>query len=272
MVTESELQQIMPNLSAAKRQLYLPFLQTAMKEFEITSFAREAAFLAQLAHESAELRYMEEIASGRAYEGRRDLGNTQPGDGKRFKGRGPIQLTGRANYQQYGRLLSLDLIGDPLQAATPQVGFRIAALYWKLHGCNKLADQGDFLTITRRINGGTNGLTDRRKYYARAKLVLSHDDSVPNVTILVDGEPLPNIKTFSRGGFFMVALKTIAAAANWKIVQAVNGQAIFQDASGENHDIVLLIQDGTGYVRWDDLPGASFNSATRQAILKTTAN
>lgn len=263
----------MPNLPSAKRKLYLPLLQQAMKEFEITSFAREAAFVAQLAHESGELHYMEEIASGAAYEGRKDLGNTQTGDGKRFKGRGPIQLTGRANYKHYGDLLHLDLITDPKQAATPQVGFRIAGLYWKLHDCNALADQGDFVTITRRINGGVNGLASRQKYYTHAKLVLSHDDPAgSSVAVVVNGEAVSGAKTLSRGGFLLVALKPVATAAGWKILQAANNQAVIQDEKSGNHEMVLLIQDGTGYVRWDDLPGSSYNAVTRQAILKTSAS
>lgn len=180
MVTDDELRQIMPNLKADRRALMLPFIQAAMQEFEITSYLREAAFLAQLAHESAELRFMEEIASGAAYEGRRDLGNTQPGDGKRYKGRGPIQLTGRANYQKYGALLGLDLVGNPTQAATPEVGFRIAGLFWKSNGLNQLADEQNFKAITKRINGGFNGLADRQMYYDRAKRVLSRDDAVPS--------------------------------------------------------------------------------------------
>jgi predicted chitinase len=177
MVTDDELRQVMPNLPAAKRAAYLPFIQQAMAEFGITSYWRETAFLAQLAHESAELRYMEEIASGAAYEGRANLGNTQPGDGKRFKGRGPIQLTGRANYKRYGDLLGLDLVNNPTQAATPEVGFRIAGQFWKLNGLNELADNQDIRGITKRINGGYNGLDDRIKYYERAKKVLSKDDS-----------------------------------------------------------------------------------------------
>ena len=177
MVTDDELRQIMPNCPAAKRADYLPFIQQAMAEFDITSYLRETAFLAQLAHESAELRYMEEIASGAAYEGRKDLGNTQPGDGKRYKGRGPIQLTGRANYTKYGNLLGLDLVNDPIVAATKEVGFRIAGQFWKLNGLNELADQQQFKSITKRINGGYNGLDDRIKYYERAKKVLSRDDA-----------------------------------------------------------------------------------------------
>lgn len=184
MLTDDELRQIMPNTPASKRTAYLPFIQQAMQEFAITSYLREAAFIAQLAHESGELRYMEEIASGAAYEGRRDLGNTQPGDGRRFKGRGPIQLTGRANYKKYGDLLGVDLIDDPPLAATPEVGFRIAALFWKLNGLNELADQQNFEKITRRINGGLNGYADRCKYYERAKKVLNKNDgaSVPSST------------------------------------------------------------------------------------------
>jgi predicted chitinase len=179
MLTDDELRQIMPNCPAAKRADYLPFIQQAMAEFDITSYRRETAFLAQLAHESAELRYMEEIASGAAYEGRANLGNTQPGDGKRFKGRGPIQLTGRAKYTKYGQLLGLDLIDDPSIAATKEVGFRIAGLFWKLNGLNELADQQNFKLITKRVNGGYNGLDDRLKYYQRAKKVMSKDDDLP---------------------------------------------------------------------------------------------
>lgn len=177
MLTDDEFRQIMPNCPAQKRADYLPYIQQAMQEFDITSYLRETAFLAQLAHESAELRYMEEIASGAAYEGRASLGNTQPGDGKRFKGRGPIQLTGRANYTKYGQLLGLDLVNNPTIAATKEVGFRIAGQFWKLNGLNELADQQKFETITRRINGGINGLPDRIMYYERAKRVMSRDDS-----------------------------------------------------------------------------------------------
>lgn len=195
MVTDDELKQIMPNCTAKNRGDYLPFLQKAMEEFAITSYLREAAFLAQLAHESGELRYMEEIASGAAYEGRKDLGNTEPGDGKRYKGRGPIQLTGRANYQRYGDLLGLDLVNNPTMAATKEVGFRIAGQYWILHGLNELADKGleivtlklkggqqqqvpAFDAITYKINGGFNGKDDRTKYYNLAKKFLNKNDAV----------------------------------------------------------------------------------------------
>lgn len=180
MVTDSALKKIMPNLSDAKWMTYLPFLQRALTEFAVNRPLREAAFLAQVAHESGEFRWMEEIwgptAAQKKYEPPSDtaakLGNTQPGDGKRFKGRGPIQITGRANYGKYGSLLSVDLVNHPEKAATPEVGFRVAGLFWQRNGLNELADREMFETITKKINGGLNGYEDRLKYYTRAKQVL----------------------------------------------------------------------------------------------------
>jgi spore coat assembly protein SafA len=167
-VTAAQLRQIMPTLSASKAQQYLPYLNAAMNEFKINTPERKAAFLAQLAHESGDLKYMEEIASGAAYEGRRDLGNTQPGDGTRFKGRGPIQLTGRANYREAGRALGLNLEGNPRQVATPEVGFRVAGHFWQSRNLNSLADSRSFDSITKRVNGGFNGKASRDMYYNRA--------------------------------------------------------------------------------------------------------
>lgn len=171
-VSMAQLKRIMPNLPDAKARQYLPYLNKAMVEAGITTPKRQAAFLAQLAHESGGLRYMEEIASGAAYEGRRDLGNTQPGDGRRFKGRGPIQLTGRANYAAASKALGIDLVNNPQRAADPDVGFRIATWFWQTRGLNQLADAGRFSDITRRINGGYNGAADRNRYWEIAKNAL----------------------------------------------------------------------------------------------------
>ncbi|MDO8689283.1 MAG: glycoside hydrolase family 19 protein [Dehalococcoidia bacterium] len=178
----SKLRLIMPNLKLVRAAEILPFLLKAMAEAEINTPLRAAAFFAQLAHESGEFRYMEEIADGSAYEGRRDLHGRgpqvagepvmQPGDGRRYKGRGPIQLTGRKNYRAAGKALNLDLEGNPEQASNLSVGFRTAAWFWKSHGLNAAADAGDFDRTTRVINGGYNGKADRDRYYARAKNVL----------------------------------------------------------------------------------------------------
>ncbi len=180
MLTDPQLQQIMPNLAPAKRALYLGPLNQAMASCDVNTLLRTAAFAAQLAHESGEFRWMEEIwgptAAQLGYEPpsakAARLGNTQPGDGKRFKGRGPIQITGRFNYKKYGDLLGVDLTISPERAAAPEVAFLTAGLFWKTNGLNELADGQQFVTITRRINGGENGLADRQKYYERAKAVL----------------------------------------------------------------------------------------------------
>ena len=171
-VTVEQLRRIMPNLSTSRANQVLPHLNAAMAEANINTPLRQAAFLAQLAHESCGLVYFEEIASGAAYEGRRDLGNTQPGDGVRYKGRGPIQLTGRANYRAAGAALGLDLENNPTRAADVDVGFRTAAWYWSSRNLNRYADAGNFDTITYRVNGGYNGKASRDAYYATAKQVL----------------------------------------------------------------------------------------------------
>jgi predicted chitinase len=157
----------MPGLQRNTAQAYLPFMEQAMNEFQINNPARAQMWLAQVGHESGSLRYMQEIASGSAYEGRTDLGNTQPGDGRRYKGRGPIQLTGRANYTAAGKALNLDLVGNPQLAAQPRNAFRVSAWWWWQHGLNPIADTRDVTAATRRINGGTNGLTDRQSRYRR---------------------------------------------------------------------------------------------------------
>lgn len=139
----------------------------------IDSPLRFAHALAQLAHESDNFRAMEEYASGRAYEGRADLGNVQPGDGVRFKGRGPIQVTGRANYRTYGRAIGIDLERHPELAAIPSIGLAVSAVYWTARGLNALADRDDLVGITRAINGGLTGLDDRRARLVQVRALLA---------------------------------------------------------------------------------------------------
>ncbi len=171
-VSVDQLVAIMPNLSRSRAQQLLPHLNQAMVQGGINTPRRQAAFLAQLAHESVGLTAFEEFASGAAYEGRADLGNTQPGDGVRYKGRGPIQLTGRANYRAAGKALGIDLENNPRRASDPDVGFRIAVWFWNSRGLSSYADQGRFDDITYRINGGYNGNASRHTYWARARQVL----------------------------------------------------------------------------------------------------
>lgn len=140
-----------------------------LDSYGINTPLRICHFLAQVAHESAGFKTTEEYASGAAYEGRKNLGNTQTGDGRRYKGRGLIQLTGRANYRTYGKRLGLDLESHPITAAEPALSLQIACEYWKAKGLNALADKDDIAGITRKINGGYNGLDDRKKYLAKAK-------------------------------------------------------------------------------------------------------
>jgi putative chitinase len=171
-LTAKQLQAIMPHMPDERVKKFLDPLNDTMREYHIDTPLRRAAFLAQLAHESGEFKYMEEIASGEAYEGRKDLGNTQPGDGKRYKGRGPIQLTGRSNYRKAGKALGLDLEGHPELAAEPKNGCLIAGWFWDTRKLNDLADKKDFTTITKRVNGGLRGLENREKFYKKALEVL----------------------------------------------------------------------------------------------------
>lgn len=166
------IRQLGPQLSAEKAAEISKVLNAAMVEAGIRTNIAKAAFLAQLAHESGGFKYMKELASGAAYEGRRDLGNTQSGDGVRFKGRGFIQVTGRANYTKAAADLGLDLVNHPELAEEPENAARISAWYWKMRKITTPADAGDFVKVTRLINGGTNGLADREKRYAQAKQAL----------------------------------------------------------------------------------------------------
>lgn len=160
-----------------RAQTFLAPLEDAMHEFEINTPARQAAFLAQVGHESGSLHWLVELwgptASQARYEMRYDLGNVAPGDGFRYRGRGLIQLTGRANYKQAGDALGVDLIGQPELLGEPVLACRSAAWFWKSHGCNELADAGKFEAVTKRINGGLNGYAERLGLWEAAKAVLA---------------------------------------------------------------------------------------------------
>lgn len=195
-MTLDELKRICPLAKISRLALFVDPLNVAMAEFEIDAAeTREAMFLAHVAHESGGFRYMRELALGDAYEGRIDLGNVWPGDGRRFRGRGPIQITGRKNT----RLCSLALYGDERLLDAPELleepgdGCRSAGWFWTAGAglnlskrakaerpgllvdgvnLNDVADAGDFEATTLAINGGLNGLDDRIAYHQRAQAVL----------------------------------------------------------------------------------------------------
>ena len=159
-----------------RAETFLPVIEAAAPDFEITTPVRLAAFLAQVGHESGGLHWLNEIWGPTAvqarYEGREDLGNTQEGDGFKYRGRGLIQLTGRANYQRASDALATDFIGAPELLAEPDYAVRSAMWFWQSHGLNELADVGQFEHITRIINGGLNGEGERLALYEVAMEVL----------------------------------------------------------------------------------------------------
>jgi len=171
LITQEQLIAIAPYSKRDRLTLLLPHLNTTMQRYNITTPLRKAHFIAQIAHESDAFNTNEEYASGAAYEGRRDLGNTKVGDGVKFKGRGLIQVTGRSNYAACGQALGVDLISNPQRLAEYDLACFSAGWFWDKMRLNGDADVDDVMTITRLINGGTNGLADRQSYLARAKRV-----------------------------------------------------------------------------------------------------
>lgn len=162
--------------SEIRATTFAPLLNEAMGRYQIDTPLRQAHFLAQIGHESGRLQHTREIwgptAAQTRYEGRKDLGNTEPGDGSRYRGRGLIQVTGRANYARASKALGQDFVGNPEMLESPRWAAMSAAEFWGRNGCNALADADDVLALTKRINGGENGLADRKKLLDAAKRVL----------------------------------------------------------------------------------------------------
>jgi putative chitinase len=236
----STLRQIAPRMGGAKGEQQADIIDAlsgvladTLAKFEINSDLRCAHFLAQICHESDGFCTTEEYASGRAYEGRADLGNMKAGDGVRYKGRGLIQLTGHANYQRYGDLLHLDLVGNPELAADPVTSLVVACEFWTLNRLNAVADRDDIETITRRINGGLNGLADRRACLARAKGALAGQGAVATVAAA-----RPMLRRGDKGEQ-VVALQSMLAA---------NGFAVSADGDfgAATNDAVRRFQSSRG--------------------------
>ena len=178
-LAQSDLAQIMPN-ARSQAGVFISALNAAMSHHQLTTPKRIAAFLAQIGHESGELRYVRELGSDQ-YLSKYDtgtlaarLGNSPEADGQKYRGRGLIQITGRRNYLACSQALFGDerLLQQPDLLEQPQWACESAAWFWQSNGLNELADKDQFTTITRRINGGLNGLENRMQLWARAKEVL----------------------------------------------------------------------------------------------------
>lgn len=178
-VTPELLSQAMGGAVSLERYAQLlPGVLNCLAACDASNEKRVAEWIAQIGHESCGLKYMEEIADGSAYEGRTDLGNTQPGDGTRYKGRGPIQITGRSNYTQVSQWAfeqgyvpsATYFVDNPTELAADDYGFLGTAWYWTVARpqINQLCDAGDIEGVTRAINGGLNGFDDRKARYNNA--------------------------------------------------------------------------------------------------------
>lgn len=180
-VTADQILQIIGSTQLRDRVIAMtPGVNATFEQFEINTPLRMAHFFGQVLHESGGFRYLREIwgptDAQRRYEPpsslARTLGNTQPGDGARYMGRGVIQLTGRSNYAQFSRAMGVDFVANPDLVASPQYAVTAAGWFWQTRNINQHADRDDLIAVTRVVNGGRNGLADRQKYLNRAKQVL----------------------------------------------------------------------------------------------------
>lgn len=180
MVTREQLEAIIPRASAQLCLEHCPAINAAAGKWGINTPARMAMWLGNCALECNQLREMHEhwvptdaqLDYEPPHHVAKVLGNTQKGDGKRFMGRGVIQLTGRSNYQQAGHAVGKDLVANPELAAQVDVAWDIAGWFWERHGLNEVADAGNFEETVQRINGGLTDLGDRRVFYERAAKAL----------------------------------------------------------------------------------------------------
>lgn len=188
LLTVDKLKKIFPNVKQDKAILYTEAFNKVFPAYGITTPERIAAFLGQIAVESGELRYDRELPSkynkkdpkdkteptGTLYEGRKNLGNINPGDGPKYIGRGILQLTGRANYESMSKKLNIDLLNNPDLACTPEISTKIACEYFKERNLLSLADVWDLDKITEKVNGKAKlHLKQRVEYSDRALKELS---------------------------------------------------------------------------------------------------
>lgn len=196
MITVDMLKKLSPKAKDSIVNDIVKYLNIYLLNYEINIPLRIAHFMAQAAHESDGFKTLSEYwgptEAQKRYEGRRDLGNVEKGDGYKYRGRGIFQLTGRANYRQMGKKLNVDLQKEPDLAATGEISVQTALEYWKSRNLNMYADKDDIKEVTRRINGGYNGLEDRINYLNRAKKIFA------NVTIEKETK-----KEEKKSGFFI---------------------------------------------------------------------
>ncbi|MGW6377005.1 glycoside hydrolase family 19 protein [Rhodococcus sp. NPDC055112] len=171
-VTPDDLARIVPGMPAEKIAEYVAPLNAAMERGGIDNPVRQAAFIAQLAVESDSFRTFQEYASGSAYEGRADLGNTQAGDGERYKGRGAIQITGRHNYESLSQFTGVDFVAHPELVEAPENAFTTAVWYWQSRDLNQVADSAGIVRVSEVVNGGHHALERRVADFQRGLDVL----------------------------------------------------------------------------------------------------
>lgn len=179
-ITKEQLQKL--NIKDTSIDRYLVYLNETLVKYSIDSPLRVSNFLTQILHESGNLYYSEEIASGRAYEYREDLGNIKLGDGVAFKGRGLIQLTGAYTYKRYGNYVKYDFNKNPKELSSPKYAMDSAGWFWKEfkkdkfgNNLNSFSDKNDFVKITYFVNGGFNGFYDRLQKYSKCLEVFNKD-------------------------------------------------------------------------------------------------
>jgi putative chitinase len=172
-MTTDQLKGIIGNIYYdTKFKVLTDSINEVAEKYNINTNLRLAHFLAQVIHESGRFKYETEIASGSEYEGRKDLGNVQSGDGKKFRGRGFIQVTGRSNYKAVTKALGVDFLDNPELLGTPPYDMLSAGWYWDTHSLNQWADKDDIITITKKVNGGLTGITQREQWLTKCKNTL----------------------------------------------------------------------------------------------------
>lgn len=279
----STLAEVMGNVAGVDYAALAPGYENALRAADVTTPQRAAMWAAQLGHESVGLRYMREIASGAEYEGRGDLGNIYPGDGVRFAGRGPIQLTGRANYRAFTAWArtaghaQIDFEAEPQRLEDPRWGFLAAAWYWTQARpqINAMCDAGDLEGVTRAINGGLNGLADRRARYAQAlamgdRLLPGGSISTEPVELVLD---YPRDQVVQDTGYFCgpASSQTVIRAATGKLIlekdlavelkTTVNGT----DCIGQFPAVLNAHIPGAGYT-YRDMPNDPPTAQQREQL------